>query len=234
MRAPFLLPALLPFLILATPAAAQVEVTGEAAIVSDYVDRGISNSDNDAAVQAGIGVAAEGGAYVSLWGSTVDFDDGQEATIELDYILGYAGAAAGVEYDLSVAYVSYPGASGALDYDLWEFGAVATRALGPVVLVGEAIYTPQNSGKAGDGLYLSGGLELPLGEAVTIGTHVGRQWVDDEEIAGPDYMDWGVGLVWSLGRLELGLRYTDTDLGREDCPRLCDSRVVFQAGIALP
>ncbi len=212
-------------------------ISAEAAVVSDYVDRGISNSDNKPAVQAGATWTHGTGFYAGLWGSSVDFGDGDGATVELDYVLGYAGEAAGTGYDLAAAYVSYPGAPGSLDYDLWEFSAVLRRDLGPLVLGTEAIYTPQNAGKAGDALYLRGMAEVPLAEVLAGGlalaAHLGHQWTSEEAIAGPDYLDWGLGLVWARENVALGVRYSDTDLGHA-CGRLCDGRVVVEASIAFP
>ncbi|HYC06085.1 MAG TPA: TorF family putative porin [Azospirillaceae bacterium] len=228
-------PAILAALIaLPAPAAlAEAGLQGEVRLVSDYVDRGVSNSDNHPALQGSIGWLWEGGAYVSVWGSSVDFDDGDEATVELDYVLGNAGAMGPVEYDVSVARITYPGASGALDYDLWEGALALAVPLGPVTLGSEAIYTPENAGGAGDALYLRGILEVPLDEALTLSAHLGRQWLSREAIAGPDYTDWGAGLAWTRGSLTAGLAYTDTDLGAA-CERLCDSRVTLEISLALP
>lgn len=48
-----------------------ITVSGSATIVSDYRFRGVSQSDKDLAVQAGITVTHESGLYVGAWGSNL-------------------------------------------------------------------------------------------------------------------------------------------------------------------
>lgn len=87
------------------------EFEAEVGLVSDYVDRGISNSDGNPAVQGGISYSigtgiADTSAYLGFWGSSVDFDDGGEATVELDWYFGLNGTAPGTElaWDIGAAY----------------------------------------------------------------------------------------------------------------------------------
>lgn len=90
----------------------------EVTLVSDYIDRGISNTDHKPALQGGITYSIETGigdtaAYAGFWGSSVDFDDGDEATVELDWFFGLSGTFPGTElgWDVGGAYYAYPGAS---------------------------------------------------------------------------------------------------------------------------
>jgi uncharacterized protein (TIGR02001 family) len=56
-------------------------------VVSDYVWRGVSQSDNHAAVQGGVDLKHQSGLYAGAWASTVDFAD---ADVELDLYGGFA------------------------------------------------------------------------------------------------------------------------------------------------
>ena len=49
-------------------AAEPITVTGSAAFTTDYLFRGISQTGNNAAVQAGMAATHESGAYFSVWG----------------------------------------------------------------------------------------------------------------------------------------------------------------------
>ena len=65
--------------------------SGNAGIVTDYVYRGISQTDEGPAVQGGFDVGHSSGLYAGIWGSNVDFNDEDEAYDENEYNLGYSG-----------------------------------------------------------------------------------------------------------------------------------------------
>ena len=48
-------------------------VAGSATLVSDYVFRGVSQTNQDPAVQAGVEWAADNGFYVGTWGSNISW-----------------------------------------------------------------------------------------------------------------------------------------------------------------
>ena len=64
--------------------------SANAAITTDYRFRGISQSDESVAVQAGFDVEFTPGFYAGLWGSSVDFGgdipSGSYGTVELNYV----------------------------------------------------------------------------------------------------------------------------------------------------
>ena len=55
------------------PVAAQ-EVTGNVALTTDYIFRGVTQTDGGPAISGGFDVDADG-FYVGVWGSSVDFSD---------------------------------------------------------------------------------------------------------------------------------------------------------------
>jgi uncharacterized protein (TIGR02001 family) len=95
-------------------AAEPITVTGSAAFTTDYLFRGISQTGNNAAVQAGMTATHESGAYASVWGSSIASGAGGS---EMDLLLGYGGKAGEVSYDVGVMHYGYPGADGAVGYD---------------------------------------------------------------------------------------------------------------------
>ena len=58
--------------------------TGNVAIATDYMFRGISQSFNNAVVQGGLDWDTGAGFHFGTWGSAVNFGDGNAATMELD------------------------------------------------------------------------------------------------------------------------------------------------------
>lgn len=91
----------LPLLIVSSLASA-VSVSGNIALTSDYIWRGMTQSDAPA-IQGGFDFAADNGFYAGIWGSNVNFNNG--AGSELDYYFGYATEVGSVGVD--VGYISY-------------------------------------------------------------------------------------------------------------------------------
>ena len=92
-------------------------VSANVAFTSDYVWRGMTQSDGPA-IQGGFDYEAEGGFYAGIWGSNVNFSDG--AGSELDVYFGYAlETESGVGIDISYVDFTYPGAT---DLDFEEIG----------------------------------------------------------------------------------------------------------------
>jgi len=220
---------------------------GEVGVVSDYVDRGISNSDERPALQAGLtyefdlGLDQEATGYLDLWGSNVDFDDGGEARVELDFSAGLAAplGESGFDVDVAATYIVYPGADSDLDYDYVEFPLALGYAVTDALSLGLGyIFSPDHSGDVGRAHYVEAlaawTLPWPGDDwPVTLDARLGRQWFESNSMAGlDDYLDWGIGLTTTVGPVDLGLHYTDTNLGRGDCyggSDACDARLVLSA-----
>lgn len=100
------------------------ELTGSAALTTDYVWRGSTQSDGDPAVQAGATLAGASGVYASLWGSSVRFPAAPEASTELDATVGWSRALGnGWTIDVNALRYVYAGTRG-LDWN--EVGATAS------------------------------------------------------------------------------------------------------------
>lgn len=64
------------------------EWSGNAALVSDYLFNGITQTQKDPALQLGIDWNNDAGVYAGAWGSNVDFGD--DTDTEIDVYAGYA------------------------------------------------------------------------------------------------------------------------------------------------
>ena len=73
---------------------------------TDYTFRGVSQTSGDPAIQGSFGWSKDFkagqqdiGLYASAWGSNVEFEDGDNAHIEIDYTGGITTTVAGVTLD---------------------------------------------------------------------------------------------------------------------------------------
>ncbi|MBJ7377102.1 TorF family putative porin [Sphingobium sp.] len=219
--------------------ASPVTVTGSVAMVSDYRFRGVSMSDKGMAVQGGISVSHESGAYAGIWGSNLSgWGTFGGANMELDLNAGYAVDLGGAKLDVGLIWYMYP--SGFDETDFAEPYVKLSSALGPVnALVGVA-YAPKQEalgktcsdaactvfrpGKKNDNLYLWTDVNSAIPNTpVTVKAHLG--WSKGNSGLGPNgtslaptgkYLDWLVGADVAIPGtpLTLGVAYVDTDIAR--------------------
>lgn len=185
-----------------TAIAAQAEVTGNAAVVSDYNWRGITQTSQDPALQAGIDYAHESGFYVGAWGSNVDFGNCCDENVEVDLYVGFGGGET-VTWDVGLIYYFYPGAD---DLDFPEIYA----GLGYEWLSGKISYSDDfgNSGESAFYLEANAAYELPANFGLE--AHVGYSDGDAiDDFYGESYMDWSVGVTYDISHFTLGLKYAD-------------------------
>lgn len=204
-------------------------------LVSEYSFRGVAQSDEGPALQGGVDWSHDSGFYVGAWASTVDFNDGDEANIELDLFAGYSfNPIENVTLDVGGLYYAYPGARSNLNYDFYEVYGSAAYDFGVASVKASAAYTPENFGKSGDAQYYSLNGEVPLPHDFTLSAHVGRQYIDDEATFGlPDYTDWGISLQWQYGDVALNVSYIDTSLSSNRCADGCSERIITGASFSF-
>ncbi len=188
---------------------AAAEFSGYVALATDYVKRGVSQSDSDPALQLGGDVSFANGLYFGAWASTTDIDNGPDRhrDREVNYYLGYV-------FDVTkswrisanaVAY-EYPGQTGNIDYSYQEYsigGSYEDR------LWLEFAYTPDlyNTGQSATNIDLYA--EWPLNGVWTIGGGAG--YYDASNLTGSAYNYWQLGVTRSFKRVDVDLRFHDTD-----------------------
>lgn len=201
---------------LASPAFAEtrigpVSLEAEVGVVSDYRFRGYSLSDDKAAVQAGLTASLDNGLYAYAWGSTIDEygagSDGKGATVELDYVVGWAGELGGLDVDLSAQIYSYPGG---VDVDYLEIPVTVSKTAGDWRWTLGGAYAPSQSALGHeDNAYAWGGLaweaeSFPVQFALQAG-------YEDGAYAPGGKWDWSAGVSKALGPVTIGLSYSDSD-----------------------
>ena len=95
------------------------EVGGYAGVQSDYIWRGM-NQSNGPSAWAGVHVDTDAGLYGGAWISQVEFE-GSEATEELDWYAGFSKSISGVELDVMYIDYGYRGDSN-LDFEEGQIG----------------------------------------------------------------------------------------------------------------
>jgi uncharacterized protein (TIGR02001 family) len=203
---------------------------------SDYVFRGISQTENDPTLQGAFDVGY-GIFYAGVWGSGVDFAEnvtGLDDYLEVDYYAGIKPTWGKAAFDFGVIYYWYPGDS----VDLFELKAGVSGNLVDKLSVGTTFfYNPDYNGHYGvwEG---SVGYEFHEigGVTPTINGLVG--YFDFYDNAGVDYTYWNAGLALAVGNITFDFRYWDTDAGANTCfgvlPSTCDERFVFTVGVSVP
>ncbi len=214
---------------LSTNAVMAAEFSGSGTLATDYVFRGVSQTSEKGAVQAGIDLAFDNGAYVGAWGSNVDF--GSEVTTEMDFFAGYAfEVAEGVELDLSYIYFYYAGNENALNYS--EF--VASLGLGDFSL--GLVYSPDYFGSDDSALVYSVGYSMSFSESWSMDLHVGYTDTEEEAIGITEdsYIDYLAGINYDYKGTTFTLAITGTDADDdEDFGDLGEARAVFSVSRAL-
>jgi uncharacterized protein (TIGR02001 family) len=207
------------------------ELSGNVSIGTDYVYRGISQTDEEATIQGGFDWVADNGIYAGIWASSIAFD----GYIEMDYKLGYVGSFnEEVEFDVGFLHYDYPNqASGHDDYNFDEvYGSVSFKG----VTLGLAISNDFFS-ESGNAEYVYIEYELGLPNDFGLAFHYGSQDFDDIDAFGAsEYDEYSVGVSKSVSSFDLGLTWYDTDLSSDECfggSDICDSRVVFALSKSL-
>lgn len=201
---------------------AEASFSGNVALTSDYVFRGVSQSDSDIAIQGGFDYT-NGIFYAGTWASSIDF--GGNGTIEADIYGGVRPTVGPFALDFGVIGYLYPGmdeAPGAPDTEMWEVKAAATIAPAEGFSVtGALYYSPDFTLTTDDdsGLYAEIAAAYTINDMVSVSGAVGNQSVDDDDyfltddaVGTDSYTTWNIGGTLSAAGFGIDLRYFDTDL----------------------
>lgn len=192
-------------------------VTGNVALTSNYIWRGVSQTAQQFAIQGGADYAHASGFYAGTWGSNVNFGndavthfDGDGASMELDIYGGYKFKAGGIDWDVGLLQYMYPGAASSLKYDFLEYYVGGSYGPFSIKYFYASDYQGNLTKKAGSYLDLNanfdlGGIGLGLHYGMSSGTGV-------KDIFGDTYNDYKVSLTKAVGTYTFGIAYSATDL----------------------
>lgn len=210
--------------------------TANVGIISDYAYRGISQTDENPALQGGFDYSHPSGFYAGVWGSNVswlrDAERGTDASsgnsLELDLYGGYKTALGPIGVDVGALQYWYPGsyssnwraATGMKNPNTtegyvglsWEF-LTFKYSYAFTDLFG----VPDSDGSQ----YFDLGASYDVGAGFTVDAHFGRQKIK----GGGSYNDWKLGVSKEFGGFGFGLHYVDTDLDSNIA--VADKRVIL-------
>jgi len=207
-------------LIITAPAYAAT-VGGSAALTTDYVWRGTTQTQGDPAVQAGFKASADNGLYGAVWGSNVEFAPETKASSEIDVTVGWGGALSDDwALDVNLTHYRYPSTTVDLNW---------TEAIGTLTWKqnywAQLGYSTEALATDEAGIYAQVGAKLPLNEQVRLEGAAGYYWLDDAY--DDSYAHAQLGAVWAFkAPFELRVTAHATDSSAKTLfPGLAGSRV---------
>lgn len=213
-----------------------LEVSGGAAVVSQYRFRGIGLSDEKPALQGWAEAEHESGVYAGFWGSSLDgFGELGGSNFELDLYAGYrTQVAESLTLDAGLLYYAYPGSTGG-DFEFFEPYARAGFDIGPASVTLGAAFAPAQDGIGGNSnLYVSAAASTDIpGTPLSLDASIGRSEGDTTLTPGGGYTDWSLGASASWQALTARIAYVGTDISDAEAlsagatPDIVDDAVVF-------
>ena len=192
-------------------------------IYSQYVFRGLTQTDAKPAFQGGFDLTTTSGFYAGTWGSNISWlhDAGvvdHGASLEWDLYGGYRYSFTpdwGI--DVGALYYYYPGSyvDGVTNPDsteLYVAGSWKWASLKYSHAVSNLFGVPDSN----NSWYLDLSANYPLTDTLTLNAHVGRQEFKGQTngINNGDnlnYTDWKLGLTYAMNGWNFGAYYTDTN-----------------------
>jgi uncharacterized protein (TIGR02001 family) len=201
----------------AAPAPA-VSFSGNIAISTDYMFRGITQSNSEPAVSGGFD-ASSGQFYVGTWASSISF-----APMEWDVYGGFKPVTGPISWDIGAIGYIYPSAhDDAASFTYMEGYVKPSFAPTPNTTLGLAAYiSPDFALETGTAYYIEGNASWAVTKSLSVSGAVGYQDisnVDGKAVPGDldgNYTTWNIGATYSLAGFAFDLRYVDTDISATD------------------
>ena len=180
---------------------AESPLTANVGVTSNYMWRGVTQGNGDAAVSGGIDYAHASGAYVGTWVSSLGDQDQQE----LDLYAGYAFDAGPVGLDVGYIEYMYPVGNATLD-----FSEAYVNASFNMFSAGVALTTSKEAGGDEDDVYMYVGAEFEVKKGLTLGLTYGDYDIDGG--SADDYSHYQL----SLSKDDFTFAIDDTDKTNSD------------------
>ena len=199
------------------PAASAFTASGNIGLYSQYVFRGLTQTNEKPALQGGFDVSHDSGLYAGIWGSNIswisDATPSASASLEADLYGGYKQALnSAISGDIGFLHYAYPG----------NFPAGYTKADTNELYLGvDAKWiTLRYSYSLGDtfgspGTRGTNYLDLAVSEELFYGinaaAHIGRQSYTGSNADNLSYTDWKLGVTRDFSGYVVGAFYTDSN-----------------------
>jgi uncharacterized protein (TIGR02001 family) len=212
----------------AAAASADDAISANVMLTTDYTWRGVSQTNEDAAIQGGFDYAHESGFYIGTWASNVNFGGGLDGgSTEIDVYGGYGGDINdNLSYDVGFIYYGYQSDT---DLDFLE-------VQGALTFYGVTVglnYSDEFGDDGPSNLYAHAEYSYSFTDNLSLDLHGGYTDTDEDDFweDGEDsYGDWSIGLGTSYFGLDFSLAYVGTTLDDLD---IYDDRAVFSISKSL-
>jgi len=197
--------------------------TTNVGLYSQYIYRGISQTNKKPALQGGIDYAHASGFYLGTWGSNIswisDATANTSSSLELDVYGGFKKTIGDVSYDAGVLYYKYPGSysSSFVSADTTEiYGQAGWKWV--TLKYSHSLTNLFGIDNSKNSYYLDLSGSIPINDQFSVNVHAGRQKykgennsIDNDQYSYTDYKVEGVMTFakdWSTG-----VGYTKTNAG---------------------
>jgi uncharacterized protein (TIGR02001 family) len=194
------------------------DVTANIGANSNYLWRGVTQTDDGVAVQGGLDYSHESGFYAGSWASNVDFGD--STSYEVDLYTGYSGTILDdISYDLGYLYYGYPDADGNINFGELSISASfkwLEVGYSHVIHADEDLASPPLDNK--DLSYLQANMTFPLSDTLSLVAHYGYSSGDVVQswFGGSNYADYHLALSAETPMGTVSFMLSDTDLKDQD------------------
>jgi len=169
---------------------------------SNYLWRGVTQANNNAAISGGIDYSDKSGFYAGVWTSNASW--AENMTYEADLYGGFTGDLSnGFGYDVGYIYYNYDSAA---DSDFSEI--YANLSYGAFSIGYNTLVDSDAGGSFGDDTYITADAEFEIAQDLNLAFHLGHYNFN----AGGDYTDYGV----SLSKAGFTFTLADTNIDGAD------------------
>lgn len=220
---------------MASGTAAADTLVANAGVSNNYIWRGLTQTENEAAVSGGLDYTHDSGFYAGTWISNVNFGAGDPYSYENDIYFGYSKAAGDATFNVGYMYYNYDKAA---EVDFGEiYGSVAIA--GFTFKVASLVHTEADEPAGadfgfGEQLYVSADYVYKTAKEIDLGAHVG--WHDGEfmeffNVTDKDYIDYS---VW-IAKSGFKLMVSDTNVeGPVAGANFDNSKIKFVVSYTMP
>lgn len=195
-------------------------LTGNLALTSNYIFRGISQTWDKPAIQGGFDWVHPSGFYLGTWASNVSGNIYNNTSMEWDFYGGYNGSINDdLSYSIGLLEYYYPGgkynAAPGEHYNTLEANAGITfKFLNVKYSRTLTDYYGVNDNTAGNGDskgsdYLEANVNYEVMEKLMLGLHIGHQKI--KNYGDFDYTDYKISLSKEFGGFNFTAAYSDTN-----------------------
>lgn len=187
--------------------------TSNVTLASEYIYRGIGQTNRKPAIQGGFDYAHSSGLYAGTWASNVSWlTDGSPTvsnSVEMDFYGGFKNAVGDFGYDVGLLQYFYPGSGYGNNPNTLE-GYIAGSWTFLTLKYSHSfsdlfgVVDSKNSG------YLDLTATYELSPGLNLIGHVGRQKVHGDN-SGASYTDYKLGVTKDIAGVVVGLNYINTN-----------------------